>query len=330
MPDESVLRLIFGTPIRPGGRTLGQILGRKVAKRTLRQALGISGTPDPGSKKRRKKRADVEEPNVVLAKMALLNFVAKAASIEKEAPFKSQAQRRKFYAMKSRGEISAKTVKKWEEHTPKGKLPERVHRKAAEEKEAFWGTVASVGSKVFKATAPVVSKALTPVKHVAKSMIFPTTGMQMYGTGPAAWSAVGGIQAGRQGPGFRMQPMQPRIAALADALLAMTKESFEIRDHSPASTDVAEPIVKKNSMSKSSAAGGFSPGMGVLPVKPASIKGLSSPTVNPGTNWLGNSSTMGAKWSNPARPDVRKPAGIAGEEMKPPAQATTHIQRAGA
>jgi hypothetical protein len=41
-------------------------------------------------------------------------------------PFKSQAQRRKFYAMANRGEISHKTVKKWEEHTPKGKLPEKV------------------------------------------------------------------------------------------------------------------------------------------------------------------------------------------------------------
>ena len=42
-------------------------------------------------------------------------------------PFKSQAQRRKFYAMEARGEISKGTVKKWESHTPKGKkLPERV------------------------------------------------------------------------------------------------------------------------------------------------------------------------------------------------------------
>jgi hypothetical protein len=42
-------------------------------------------------------------------------------------PFKSKAQRRKFYAMESRGEISKSTVDKWESHTPKGKkLPERV------------------------------------------------------------------------------------------------------------------------------------------------------------------------------------------------------------
>jgi hypothetical protein len=43
-------------------------------------------------------------------------------------PFKSQAQRRKFYAMAERGEISRKTVEEWEGETH-GKLPERLHRK---------------------------------------------------------------------------------------------------------------------------------------------------------------------------------------------------------
>lgn len=42
-------------------------------------------------------------------------------------PFKSDAQRRKFYAMEADGEISTATLKKWEKETPKGKdLPERV------------------------------------------------------------------------------------------------------------------------------------------------------------------------------------------------------------
>jgi hypothetical protein len=44
-------------------------------------------------------------------------------------PFKSHAQRGKFYVMKSRGEISAKTVKEFEDATPKGKtLPYHVKR----------------------------------------------------------------------------------------------------------------------------------------------------------------------------------------------------------
>ncbi len=42
-------------------------------------------------------------------------------------PFKSEAQRRKFYAMANRGEISRDTVKEWENATPKDKkLPEKV------------------------------------------------------------------------------------------------------------------------------------------------------------------------------------------------------------
>lgn len=48
-------------------------------------------------------------------------------------PFKSQAQRGKFYAMAARGEISAKIVKHFEDLTPKGKkLPYHVkkHHKA--------------------------------------------------------------------------------------------------------------------------------------------------------------------------------------------------------
>ena len=63
-----------------------------------------------------------------------LGFV-KEASMIKEAPFKSQAQRRKFYAMEASGEISKKTLKKWVDATPKGKkLPERV--KTVSEKTA--------------------------------------------------------------------------------------------------------------------------------------------------------------------------------------------------
>jgi hypothetical protein len=44
-------------------------------------------------------------------------------------PFKSKAQRRKFYAMAKRGEISEKTVKEWEKETGKRKLPERAKKK---------------------------------------------------------------------------------------------------------------------------------------------------------------------------------------------------------
>lgn len=46
-------------------------------------------------------------------------------------PFKSKAQRRKFYAMANRGEISHQKVKEWEDATHGKKLPERV-KKAVE------------------------------------------------------------------------------------------------------------------------------------------------------------------------------------------------------
>ncbi len=42
-------------------------------------------------------------------------------------PFKSEAQRRKFYAMSERGEISKAKVREYEEET-KGDLPERVEK----------------------------------------------------------------------------------------------------------------------------------------------------------------------------------------------------------
>lgn len=44
-------------------------------------------------------------------------------------PFKSEAQRRKFYAMARRGEIPKSTVLKWEQETKGKKLPKRKKKK---------------------------------------------------------------------------------------------------------------------------------------------------------------------------------------------------------
>lgn len=44
-------------------------------------------------------------------------------------PFKSKVQRRKFYAMAARGEISHAKVAEWEKETGKKRLPERVKAK---------------------------------------------------------------------------------------------------------------------------------------------------------------------------------------------------------
>ena len=43
-------------------------------------------------------------------------------------PFKSQAQRRFMYHAEAVGNVPKGTAKRWQEHTPKGKLPERAKK----------------------------------------------------------------------------------------------------------------------------------------------------------------------------------------------------------
>jgi len=52
------------------------------------------------------------------------------ASGEKEMPFKSQAQRRKFAQLLVEGKISNETFEEWNRETGGAKLPERVKPKA--------------------------------------------------------------------------------------------------------------------------------------------------------------------------------------------------------
>lgn len=325
MPESALYRLVFETPIGPRQRSLGEILGRKTVKKGLREMLGISGDRDRG--RQRRKRADVEEPNVALAKMALLNMVAKMAAIEKEAPFKSKAQRRKFYAMASRGEISKAKVKKWEAETPKGKkLPERIHRKAAGEKEAILGALlVGAGKTLFNVGSKVVSGTAKAGLGLGRRLLAPKTFLGRRAA-DLGWAGIaGGAAAGGHQP---MMPMQPRMAAVVDYLLDLTKESFEIRGHSPASTDTAEPIVKKNSMSKSSAAAGLSLGTAAFRPTPVSTSVRSSSTVNPGKAWLGRSSTTLTHHAKPAGPPSSQVGGEAPVSATP-AMGGGHIQSGG-
>jgi len=46
-----------------------------------------------------------------------------------EIPFKSKSQRRKFYTMLKRGEISKSKVEEWQRETKGKRLPERVKKK---------------------------------------------------------------------------------------------------------------------------------------------------------------------------------------------------------
>lgn len=63
-------------------------------------------------------------------------------------PFKSQKQRALFYAKMNRGEFSAETVKKWEDHTPKDKkLPKYVEKKAMANN--FWSGFTKRAAETF-------------------------------------------------------------------------------------------------------------------------------------------------------------------------------------
>jgi hypothetical protein len=275
----------FGEPITPSGRTLGEILVRKGVKQSLRQFLGID---DTGQKKG--KRA-MEQVNPVLAKLAFLNLAAKLAELEKEAPFKSEAQRRKFHAMKSRGEISSATVKKWESHTPKGKLPERVHKKSAGEKGA--GALARLAGKGLLTT------------------FFPIT---MVGSG-----IVGGLRT--PGPTERLR--RTSLRSMAEELVSLTKTSLEEREHAPMSTDAAEPPVKKNALSKSSAL--VFPGVTARATS-AATRGPGSPS-NPGTAWLKRSTTKPEHHAKLEGPPERQESSFTREQRTIQASGGAHVVR---
>lgn len=59
-------------------------------------------------------------------------------------PFKSEAQRRLFYAKEKRGELPKGTTARWEEHTPDKKLPEHVKKSSLENYKGYQFKVASL------------------------------------------------------------------------------------------------------------------------------------------------------------------------------------------
>jgi len=297
--EENIFKMVFGMPIGPGERTLGQILGRKAAKRGLREALGV-GKDDGGGKPRpvsRGKRA-MEEPNAALAKMALLNMIAKMADMEKEAPFKSKAQQRWMFAAQSRGEVPKGTAERWARHTK--------DIKSLPEKKAAAGILAGIGRGLLSAG-----------KSIGKSMVWPSTGKQLV-AGTGIWSGIGAAGAAKAGPSFR-------YASVVDRLVEMTKEALEIRDYMPASTDTVDPIVKKNSMSKHSAL--VFPGPVGARGTFGATRGRSWSTKFPGEKWMDQSTTKGRVWKAKEGPDVRKTTGLAPEERTTGAEVGGHIQR---
>ena len=111
----NLLKLLFGTKLGPREISVGDIVGRKIVKSEIKDII---------------KEKDEDEKNsaynTVFGKYAFLNLLAKLADLEKEAPFKSEAQRRFLFAR------HPEIAREFAANTPKGtKLPEHVHHKEA-------------------------------------------------------------------------------------------------------------------------------------------------------------------------------------------------------
>jgi hypothetical protein len=68
-------------------------------------------------------------------------------------PFKSQAQRRKFYALKAQGKMDQATIDEWEAETPK-KLPDRVSTKTGAMAMNFWSGFEKRAAETYVQAAP--------------------------------------------------------------------------------------------------------------------------------------------------------------------------------
>lgn len=73
-------------------------------------------------------------------------------------PFRSKAQRRKFYALKAQGKMSQKTIDEWEKHTEDKHLPERMVKKA------FWKGFGKSASKSLSGPAELLEPAIAQGK----------------------------------------------------------------------------------------------------------------------------------------------------------------------
>lgn len=73
-------------------------------------------------------------------------------------PFKSEAQRRLFFAKHRRGEISKKTLDEWQDETRGKKLPERVEKKAAPAPQAGAAAPAGTPAAAAKPAAPAIQQ----------------------------------------------------------------------------------------------------------------------------------------------------------------------------
>jgi len=147
-------------------------------------------------------------------------------------PFKSQAQRRKFYAMESRGQIPKGTAAHWEAATGKKKLPEHVKKSSAFQKallrtlenekvalvdprkvEAIKQQIAKAVSKSRAASASRLSKAVPEIS--ASPRVQQISRAFQMSPEDVAKLTIGG----RVGPQFR-----PKLSSASAAFLKWSEE----------------------------------------------------------------------------------------------------------
>lgn len=166
-------------------------------------------------------------------------------------PFKSEAQRRLFYAKAKRGEMSKATVKRWEDETPKKKLPERLHKNAQlgdTMHHALDGAAAAVAK--LGLTKEAVVKELRTLERLSKPLlprisgralkpgqlvVRPGGAIQEYG-GPAVTDA---LEASLQNARRRYGTKAPKALAEYEDMVARMRETVAKTPHAKPITSIA-------------------------------------------------------------------------------------------
>lgn len=128
-------------------------------------------------------------------------------------PFKSQAQRRLFYAKMRDGEISPKVVREWERETGSRRLPERVnpsHKALKKYKDTHWGIEAN---GVMRKDDPDLPRELVEMGKLLEIGVIPETQEKPYAIAFPDYEKTS--LAFSQGKDERLYPILPKRAEQA-------------------------------------------------------------------------------------------------------------------
>ena len=131
----------------------------------------------------------------------------------KRNPFKSQAQRRLFYAKMRDGEISPKVVREWERETGSRRLPERVnpsHKALKKYRDTHWGIEAN---GVMRKDDPDLPRELVEMGKLLEIGVIPETQEKPYAIAFPDYEKTS--LAFSQGKDERLYPILPKRAEQA-------------------------------------------------------------------------------------------------------------------